>query len=466
VNNELWGLDACEVAEGIRKRKFSSREVVSACLQRADETNEKLNALTEIRTEEALATADRADTAIAKGEKLGALHGVPVVIKGNVDLKGWATVNGCVAFKDSIAKETSPCVQNWLNAGAIVIARTNTPEFCCRWETNNDVFGQTVNPWNSALTPGGSSGGTAVSLAAGMVPLGHGTDLGGSLRHPAQACGIASIKPTLGRVADLVPSEPEAPMGMQLMNTDGPMARRVADVRLGLQTMATKDWRDPWWMPVPLEMSDKSDLPIAVIIDPLKSGVSEQVASGVKHAANLLAKAGYTVEEVEPPGLADAFRIWKTICLSELLNGLKPAVEEICGAALLKALDHYQMTMPDLTIEKYHHAFSERRQVLRDWMGFFQNYSAIIAPVSTVPPQVIDNDIATAATTESTIESMRMVVAINALGLPSAVVPVGSSDNLPQVVQIIGQPFDEMWCLSLAETIEKHVDALTPINPH
>ena len=465
MTNDLWRLDACEVAERIRKRSFSSREVVSACLQRVDETNGKVNALTEIRADEALAAADRADAAIGAGEQTGALHGVPVIIKGNVDVAGWASVNGCVAFKDNIAETNSPCVQNWLDAGAIVLGRSNTPEFCCRWETNNDVFGQTINPWNSALTPGGSSGGTAASLAVGMIPLGHGTDLGGSLRHPAQACGIASIKPTLGRIADLVPSEPEAPMGIQLMNTDGPMARCVADVRLGLQAMAIGDWRDPWWVPAPLEMNVLSDLPIAVVIDPLSSGVSDQVASGVKHAAELLTNAGYAVEVVEPPGLADAVRVWKTICLSELLNGLRPAVKEICGAALAKTFENYEMTMPDLSVEKYNHAFSERRKVLRQWMGFFQSYSAIVAPVSTQPPQVIDHDIATVESTRSTIESMRMVVAINALGLPSAVVPVGYTDNLPRAVQVVCPPFHEMRSLKIAEDIEKGADCITPIDP-
>jgi len=245
MSESLWRLSACDLATGIQTGAFSSREAVTSCLQRADETNGKVNALTEIRAEAALTAADAADKAVARGETLGCLHGIPMTIKGNVDVAGWATVNGSALLKENIARETSPCVQNWLNAGAVIIGRTNTPEFSCRWETNNEVFGPTRNPWNPRLTAGGSSGGAAASVAVGITPLAHGTDLGGSLRQPAQACGVASIRPSLGRVPDYVPTEHEPSIGIQLMNTDGLMARRVADVRLGLKAMAVGDWRDP-----------------------------------------------------------------------------------------------------------------------------------------------------------------------------------------------------------------------------
>ena len=297
----LWQLGANDMAEGIRQGKFSSREVTEACLQRLAAVNPAINAITEIREEEALAAADDADRQSAAGEASGLLHGVLVTIKGNVDVKGWDTVNGCAAFQGRPASENSDCVQNWLNAGAVIIARTNTPEFCCRWETTNEVFGVTHNPWNRDLTPGGSSGGAAASIACGVTPLAHGTDLGGSLRDPAQACGVASIKPTLGRVADWVPSEPGDPaIGVQMMNTDGPMARRVADVRLGLQAMSAMSWHDPWWQQRALETS-KRPLRVALVRDPLNQGIHQQVASGIEKAAQHLQSAGYEIEEIQPP---------------------------------------------------------------------------------------------------------------------------------------------------------------------
>ena len=465
MNNDLWRLSASEVAKGIRKGEFSSREVVEDCLERINDTNRTINALTEISADKALLAASVADAAIAEGKELGILHGVPVSIKLNVDLAGSATVNGSVALKDNIAKENSPAVQNWLDAGAVIIGRSNCPEFCVRWETNNEVYGQTRNPWDPTITPGGSSGGAAASIAAGMTPLAHGTDIGGSLRIPAQACGIASIRSTVGRVPDYVPSEQEASIGSQLMNTDGPMARRVGDVRLGLQAMAVGDWRDPLWVPAPLSAPEPNELPIAVIVDPLGQGVHEQVASGVEYAAESLQAAGYHTEHAEPATLADAVEVWKNILVFEVFDGLEPAVKDFCGAALKQTFERYHAVFPDWTPEKYKLAFGERRRVLRDWMGFFQNYGVIVAPVSTNPPQVIDFDMATPESTAENVRSMRMVVAINALGLPSVIVPVGLKDGLPQAVQVIGAPFQEMRCLQVAEAIEKNVAAFTPIEP-
>ena len=465
MSTELWRLGADEMTAGIRAGKFSSREAVEACLQRLEDTHQTLNAITEVRPEESLSAADAADRAVAEKKPLGDLHGVPVTIKGNVDLAGWATVNGSTALKNNVASETSPSVQNWLDAGAVVIGRTNTPEYCVRWETSNEVFGATRNPWNADITPGGSSGGAAASVAVGVSPLALGNDLGGSVRQPAQACGVASIRPSLGRVPNFVPSEPENSIGIQLMSTDGPIARRVADLRLGLMTMAAGDWRDPWWVPVPLESPAASDLPIAVVVDPLDQGVHDQVASGVVRAADMLRDADYRTEHAEPATVADAVEVWRNVVIGEVFIGLEPAVRDHCGASLLRAFEHYHHAVPDWTPELHGLGLIERRRVLRDWLGFFQRYAAIVSPVSTLPPQETDFDVSTPENTRTLMDSMSMVVAVNALGLPSAVVPVGEKDGLPQAVQVIGAPFQEMRCLELAEAIEARAGATTLIDP-
>jgi amidase len=464
-SEELWQLDAFAMAEGVRNREFSSRDVIASCLQRLDAINPAINAMTEVRPEAALAQAEAADKAVAAGEELGLLHGVPVTIKGNVDVAAWATVNGCKALKDNIAPANSDCVQNWLDAGAIIIGRTNTPEFCCRWETSNEVFGVTHNPWDLSRTPGGSSGGAAASLAVGIAPLAHGTDLGGSLRHPAQACGIASIKPTLGRVADWNPTDPEnLGIGLQLMNTDGPLARRVRDVRLGLQAMSARNYHDPWWVPAPLEVS-KNKGTVALVIDPAQKGINPQVANGAEKAGKLIEQAGYEVELIEPPGIEEAADIWLVICLGELLSHLVPAVKDICGQRLRTTFEHYQTLLPEFSTEMYMNAFARRRTVLREWLAFFQKYDLIVAPVCTEPPLETDSDLESVERSLQIIQSQRMTVAISALSLPSAVVPVGVDEGMPQVVQIIGAPFKEMDCLAAAEAIEEQVEQLTPIEP-
>jgi len=462
----LWRLDARQVAIGLRRRDFSARDVVAACLERWQVANASINALTEVRPEAALAAADAADRAIAEGRALGPLHGVPVTIKGNVDLQGWATVNGCAALRDNLARATSACVQNWLDAGAIVIGRSNTPEFCCRWETSNEVYGATRNPWNPSRTPGGSSGGAAAALAVGITPLAHGNDLGGSLRHPAQACGLASIRPGLGRVPVWNPGDPAEPgIGVQLMHVEGPMARRVEDVRLGLRAMARRDWRDPWWRPAADDEPAEAGPVVALVVDPARGGVSEQVASGVRRAGELLEKAGFRIELVEPPGIEDAAQVWRVVCLGELLTGLEPAVRNICGPSLARAFECYRALLPDPGLDTYIGALARRRALLRDWLGFLERYALIVAPVGTEPPLASDADIESPARMERVVQSFRMTVAVNALGLPAAVVPLGLREGLPQVVQIIGPPGSEMRCLDAARAIERQVPPLTPIDP-
>ncbi|MCH7507161.1 MAG: amidase [Proteobacteria bacterium] len=466
MKNKLWHLDATEMAAGIRNRNFSSREVVTSCLQRLDSVNPQLNAVVESRPDEALAAADKADKAVADGKDLGLLHGVPVTIKSVHDLAGWATVNGCAALKDNIALVSSPCIQNWLDAGVVVLGRTNTPEFSCRWETTNDFYGATSNPWNSERTPGGSSGGAAVSVAVGINPLSTGTDLGGSLRQPAQACGVASMKPGSGRVPDWNGTDPaEAGIGFQLMNVNGHLARTVRDLRLGLTAMAPGDWHDPWWAPVPLGEAEVPTHKISLVLDPGGSTMTEQVLSGVKNAGAMLGNAGYMVEEAVPPDLEQAADIWRVVCLGELLMLLEPAVKDIIGPTLQRAFECYRQMVPGIKPEMILDALARRRGVLRNWLEFFQEYPLIVAPVGTEPPYTRDEDISSPERASEVVESFRMTVVVNALGLPAVTVPVGISEGLPQVVQIIGPPFAEMRCLAAAEALEAQVKPLTPIDP-
>ena len=467
MTKELWRLDATDVAAGIRNGEFSSRDATLACLARLDQVNPHLNAIVESRPDDALKAADAADKAVADGADLGPLHGVPVSIKANQDLAGWPTVNGCAAFKDNVANENSSCVQNWLDAGVVVIGRTNTPEFSVRWETTNDFYGVTNNPWNADITPGGSSGGAAASVAAGINPLATGTDLGGSLRQPAQACGVASIRPGHGRVPDWNPTFPAEPdLGFQNMNVNGFLARSVRDLSLGLGPMARGDWRDPWWAAVPLEDSVKHPHKIALITDPGGAQISEQVKSGVQKAGEFLSDAGYVVEEVNPPELEAAEAAWTTICLGELVLYLAPEVKDICGPRMSRAFEHYRALCPDdLDAQAILKAHVQRRRILRQWMEFFLEYPLIVAPVGMQPPFSRDEDLESLETIRELMKSQRMLVVVNALNLPAATVPVGISDGLPQVAQIIGPHFSEMRCLTAAAALEARAGTLTPIDP-
>ncbi len=250
--NELCSHSAVGLAELIRDGRVSSREVVEAHLARIAEINDELNAITITLEENALAQADDADTADAV-ERLRPLHGVPYTIKENIDLIGAPTTQGLPSLADTFPSTNSPIVDRMNRAGAIPIARTNLPEAGLRIDTENPLRGRTFNPWDKQLTPGGSSGGEAVAIATGMSPMGLGNDIGGSLRNPAYCCGIAALKPTAGRVPFAIEGEVGG-LGAASLEfvSDGPMARTVADLRLGLSIIAGRHAKDPRTVDVPL----------------------------------------------------------------------------------------------------------------------------------------------------------------------------------------------------------------------
>jgi amidase len=236
--DELWSRGAAELAALIKKGELTSREVVQAHLDRIDAVNDAVHAVTVTLAETAMAEAERADARLAADDDVPPLHGVPFTVKENVDLTGSATTQGLVAFEQAVPGLDNPYIGQLRAAGAIPIARTNMPDVGLRWHTDNELRGATTNPWDRSRSPGGSSGGEGAALATGMTPLGMGNDYGGSLRVPAQFCGITSLRPTLGRVPHATAFMPEdAPITIQLMAVQGPMARRVADLRLALENM-------------------------------------------------------------------------------------------------------------------------------------------------------------------------------------------------------------------------------------
>ncbi|QYU67783.1 hypothetical protein J4558_23330 [Leptolyngbya sp. 15MV] len=248
---QFWRLPATEVAALVRGRKASATEVAKDALARLDAANPAINAVVDHRPEDTLAEAARVDAMFARGEDAGPLAGVPVTIKVNVDQAGYATTNGLRIQKDHRATEDNPVVANMRKAGAVILGRTNTPAFSLRWFCRNGLHGHTKNPWNPALTPGGSSGGAAAATAAGIGAIGHGTDIGGSIRYPAYACGIHGLRPTLGRIPAVNLSAPDRHIGGQLMAVSGPLARTIADLRMAFEAMCARDVREPWYVEMP-----------------------------------------------------------------------------------------------------------------------------------------------------------------------------------------------------------------------
>ncbi len=467
MTDDPWRWDAADLARAIRTRRISSREAVEAALSRMEAVNPKINAVTAPLAEQALQAAEAADAAIRRGEASGPLQGVPVTVKENVDQEGCATTNGVVAFREMIAASDSPPVANWKAAGAVIVGRTNTPAFSLRWDTDNALRGRTYNPWSREHTPGGSPGGAASALAAGIGALAHGNDYGGSIRYPAYCCGVAGIRPTVGRVPAYNASlAAERPLTLQMMSVQGPLARRVRDLRLGLAAMAARDPRDPWWVPAPLEGPPPArPIRVAVCADPSGQGVHPAVADAVDRAARALENAGYGVEAVEPPSVAAAAELWRTLVGTELRRLQLSQIDELCDEDGRRAVRFLAESAPDLDLEGYARGLAERARHVRAWMLFLERYPLVLTQVSAEPAFAIGFDTASREQMERVLTAQRTQVAVPLLGLPAASVPVGMAGALPLGVQLIGSRFREDLILDAAEVIEAQCGLSTPIDP-
>jgi amidase len=468
IESELWQIGASDLADAIRKRIVTSQEVVQAHLERIKAINGQLNAVTLVLEEESLRAAKEADMALNKGAVVGPLHGVPMTIKENIDLAGSPTTVGVVAYKNRIAQVDAPHIAQLKRAGAIPIARTNLPDMGLRWHTDSGLRGATRNPWDSSLTPGGSTGGEAVALATGMTPLGLGNDYGGSLRYPAQCCGITSIRPSRGRVAYASSfATQEFPMTLQFFYVQGPMARNVADLRLALRNMSGPDARDPWWTPAPLEGQNVAEpIKVALSVDPGNQGVDPDVANGVRKAAQVLVDAGYIVEEMDPPAVQEAAELWAKLVGAEVRVLMLDNLKKVMSSDALKFLNQFLAGIPEIGLATYMREFADRNAIARKWTQFAERYPLILGPISTMPPFPVGRDLAGVDAVKEIRDSLRLVVSVNLLGLPAVVVPVGLSKGIPQGVQIIGPMCREDLCFDAAERIERILRMPTPIEPN
>src|SRR6201994_606473 len=299
---DLWRLSTTDVAAAIKSKKVSARQVAEAALARVGPVNPALNAVVDHRPEDVLAQAAEVDAAIARNKAIGPLAGVPVTVKVNIDQAGYANTNGLNLQKDNIATENSPVIDNLRKSGAVILGRTNCPAFSYRWFTTNLVHGDTKNPRDPSITPGGSSGGAGSAVAAGIGHMAHGTDIAGSIRFPAYACGVHGLRPTTGRVPARNASVAEWRFAPQSSAVSGPLARTIGDLRISLAAMSARDIRDPWFVPAPLE-GPAVPKRAALCLNPDGLATTPEVKAAVTDAGKRLERAGWTVEVIEntPP---------------------------------------------------------------------------------------------------------------------------------------------------------------------
>lgn len=464
MTEQLWAKDATDLAAMIRRRDVSAREVVRAHLDRMHAVNPAVNAIVRDLSDQALNEAERADAALARGEIAGPLHGVPITTKINTDQTGVPTDNGVIVAKDLIAKDDSPAIGSLRRAGAIVIGRTNAPAFSLRVVTNNALHGLTINPWNRAVTCGGSSGGAGASLAIGIGAIAQGNDIGGSIRWPAYCNGIVGLRPSTGRVAafnETAARTAARGFATQMMAVNGPLARSVRDAELALSVMSAADARDPIWAPAPLTGPPRP-LRAALVIE---DGVTAAAKDAVRRSGRHLSDAGYEVDEITPPRLDRLTALWFDIGLCELGATLLPSMSKIGDADMEKAMSDLWALFGHRDLDRYQAALRERDTIVRQWQAFLTDYAVVVLPACAVQAFAFDCDTQGREALAKMIFEFRYQIGLPVLGLPVLAVPMGVQDGLPMGVQILSGKYREDLCLAAGRIIECNEPAITPINP-
>ena len=461
-SNELWRLSACQLADRIRWKAVSAREVAQAALDRLDAVNPMLNAVVEHRPDEVLAQADAIDKRIARGEDVGSLAGVPVTVKVNTDQEGYATTNGLRLQRALIATADSPVVANLRRAGAVLLGRTNTPAFSLRWFTDNQLHGATFNPRDRSRTPGGSSGGAAAAVAAGIGALAQGTDIAGSVRYPAYACGIHGLRPSVGRVPAWNSSGPDRTIGPQLMAVSGPLGRTIDDVRLGLEAMAGPDPRDPWYTPVPLEGPGRPRY-AALCLRPGGMSIVAEVEAALQDAGRRLEAAGWTVELVQDvPSLQEGadlnFKLW----LGDGYAGFRAVVEREGDPGAMATLENFRRLAPEMGADVVATALQARLKLCRAWSLFLDRFSVVVMPVSGELPFADGLD---QTAFDRVLAAQLVQTGLPVTGLPALTVSTAMAGRTTTGVQIVAGRFREDLCLLAGEAIEAGGAPVSPVDP-
>lgn len=455
---DLCFYTATELARLLREKKVSAKEVMEAHLTQINRVNPKVNAIITLLEEQAMSQASAADEALVRGETVGPLHGIPIAHKDLVSTKGIRTTLGSPIFKNFIPDVDALIVERLKKAGAITLGKTNTPEFGAGSQTYNQVFGETLNPYDTTKTCGGSSGGAAVALACGMHPLADGSDLGGSLRNPANFCNVVGFRPSPGRVPVWPSLDAWFPLAVQ-----GPMARTVEDIAFMLSVIAGPDPRSPIAIAEPAEIfnqpleRDFKNMSIAWSRDLGGLPVDPRVTEVIDSQRHVFETLGCEVVDGEPnfSGADEAFMVWRAwimeLTYGDLINKHRDQIKE----TVIWNIEEGQK-MSGSQIGK---AEAKRTELYHRVRTFMEEYEFLILPVNQVPPFDVKQRYITEINDvkmDNYIQWMQSCYYITVTGLPAISVPCGfTTDGLPVGVQIVGRHQDDLGVLQLAYAFEQ-----------
>lgn len=444
---------AKSLARVIQAKELSSEELVNAYVKRIEEVNPKLNAIVQLKAEEALQQAKETDNLLAKGEIIGPLHGVPVTIKDSLDTAGVITTWGTPGRKNHIPTEDATVVRRMKRAGAILLGKTNTPEFTLAYETDNPIYGRTNNPYNLNQTPGGSSGGEAAIISACGSPAGIGSDTGGSIRVPSHFCGLAGIKPTSGRVPRTGHAIPYGYL-IDSLTQLGPIARYVEDLALVLSIIAGEDGIDPFIVPMPLNNYEDINLDgmnAAIIKNNEIVAPDEETIKVLNSTAQILSEAGVNMNEIHPSGIEESFNIYMGLLFGWDGGDLVRLLLDRAGTAI----DESSL---GLLLSDTRMSSMELLHLIEQWDNYRQNiltslnkFDLILAPVNAYHTM-------SHGTSFENILGFSYTMIFNLTGSPAGVVRAGTASNgLPIGVQIAARHWKEELVLAALHHIEQTI---------
>lgn len=457
---EPWQMEGVEVARLVKAGTLSAAESVESHLERIHAVNDRLNAIVLHTDDDARATA----RAIEAGTVTGPLAGAIMTSKINTDHVPYPTTNGIKALKDNMPTRTHPCVQGLLDAGAAMVGRSNSPALAMRLHTDNELHGETLNPFRIDITCGGSSGGAGVAVATGMCHVAQGNDVAGSLRWPAHQNGVIGLRPTIGRIPSGGTNPNPRGWSAANLSTNGPMARTMADLEAAYVAMRRPNWEDPFWIPAGDSFAPPATPTTVAIVRNDGLPIHPAVRDSITRVADALSNAGYNVVETNPPMLETFFGLWKRLAVFDMMIGLLGSLPMVDDAGLTAAWNDWKDSFPPVTGETFLKALFDRDMTMRAWTAFHAEHPVLVTPLMATNTIARAADIARPGAMEEVDEIGRWGINLTTLAVPALAFPTGMHEGAPLGVQISTRAWREDVLLQVGHDLESQLGKVKPVD--